>query len=576
VDAGVTVWFTGLSGSGKTTIALLVEERLRRRGFKVQRLDGDIVRQDLTADLGFSREDRNKNIARVAFVADLLTRNGVICLASFISPYREARERARQRIGAFVEVFLDCPVEVCIKRDVKGLYKRALAGEIKQFTGISDPYEPPTEPELILRTDLESPEESANKVIVCLEELGYLAGDGLIRPHGGYLINRIVNPHERTALPSPTVCDLEVDRGVVVDIDNLATGVYSPLRGFMGERDYRSVLTEGRLADGTPWTIPLLLHVPRDMAQRVCSGDVIGLSHGGRRLAVLEVDEVYPIERDRYCQATFGTTSAQHPGVASFNLLSEWVVGGPIHVFERPSLPFGTYRMTPRETRALFARRSWKTVAAFQTRNAPHIGHEYLQKTALTVTDGLLINPVIGKKKPGDFADEAIIAAFEALVRHYFPQDRTVLCALPYEMKYAGPREAIHHAIMRKNLGASHFIVGRDHAGVGDFYGPYDAQRIFDDYPDLGVTAVRFGSFYYCLRCGTVSNERVCPHGDDETLSFSGTAVRAALTGAMEAAKGMAAVREGGPTQAPLAIRPEVLAALRTQKKIFVGESESS
>jgi len=507
-DCGFTVWFTGLSGAGKSTLADLLAERLRARGLRVQRLDGDVVRQDLTADLGFSREDRDKNIARVAFVADLLTENGVVCISSFISPYREARDKARQKIGAFVEVYTECSLDECIRRDVKGLYRKALAGQISSFTGISDPYEPPDQPEISVRTDRATPDECVNHILERLEELGYLTPAGLILPHGGLLIDRVAPPEDRSCLEKSVTRDIQVDYETAKEIENIAIGVYSPLTGFLGEADYRSVLATGRLASGTPWTLPILLHVPEEVAATLVPGCLAGLTHAGQHVGVIEVEERYRIDRIDYAESVYGTTSDSHPGVARLAQLSDWVVAGPVTLFAPLPTPFPDLKLTPRETRHAFARRGWKTVVAFQTRNAPHLGHEYLQKTALSVADGLFVNPVIGRKKQGDFTDEAIIAACRALVEHYFPPEKTALGILEYEMRYAGPREAIHHAIMRKNLGCTHLIVGRDHAGVGGFYGPYDAQEIFDRYPDLGIKPVKFGAFYFCRRCATVTRTR--------------------------------------------------------------------
>ena len=568
-DRGFTVWFTGLSGAGKTTLAELLGERLKLRGLTVQNLDGDVVRQDLTADLGFSREDRDKNIARVTFVADMLTRNGVACLTSFISPYREARDKARHKIGAFVEVFTECPLEVCIERDAKGLYAKALAGKIPAFTGVSDPYEAPLNPEITVRTDLQSPEQCVLAIIESLENLGYLSPGGLIAPHGGRLVNRMLSSRDRGRLEGLVARDIELDYQTAKEVENLAAGLYSPLEGFLGQADYESVLSRGRLIGGAPWTIPLLLHLPSTSGGKPESGEVLGLKYGGNRIGVVHVTEVYPINCDEYAARILGTTSTSHPGVARLAGESEWVLAGPVSLFEVLPTPFPAHRRTPAETRRLFAERGWKTVVAFQTRNAPHLGHEYLQKTALSLTDGLYVNPVIGRKKAGDFEDSAIIASCEALVENYFPAGRTVLGILEYEMKYAGPREAVHHAIMRKNLGCSHLIVGRDHAGVGTFYGPYEAQEIFDQYPDLGIRPVKFGAFYYCTKCGTVTNDRVCPHGAEDRVNFSGTAVRTELL-AMEHSE-VAATAAGGPA-GPAPVRPEVLDAIRSQARPFVEE----
>ena len=567
-ERAFTVWFTGLSGSGKTTLANLLEPRLKQRGFRVQHIDGDIIRQDLTADLGFSREDRDKNISRAAFVAGLLTRNGVVVLASFISPYREARAKAREKIGAFVEVFVDCPLDVCVQRDVKGLYARARAGKITNFTGVSDPYEVPEHPEIVIRTDLERPAESVDHIIGALEDLGYLTRPGLVAPHGGKLVERLIPAAERDSLRKSLQGGIEVNYQTAKEVENLATGIYSPLEGFLPQADYEKVLTEGRLADGTPWAIPLLLHVPSPATLTPGLQGLVALTHQGQLVGTLEARESYQIDRERYAQCVYGTVDPAHPGVSRILKETEWVVAGPVSLIEPLATPYPAHRRTPRETRRIFTERGWKTVVAFQTRNAPHLGHEYLQKAALTVVDGLFINPVIGDKKVGDFEDDAIIAGYEAFLSHYLPPASSLLGILEYEMKYAGPREAIHHAIMRQNFGCSHLIVGRDHAGVGSYYGAYDAQLIFDRYPDLGIRPIKFRSFYYCRKCLSVTNERVCPHGPEDHVNFSGTALRAQLMRGDD--EGAAAGISAAEAAAEAPIRPEVLAAIRKLPKAFV------
>ena len=209
--------------------------------------------------------------------------------------------------------------------------------------------------------------------------------------------------------------------------------------------------------------------------------------------------------------------------------MGDLLVGGKITLVREMETPFSKYNLRPVETRVLFKEKGWRTVVGFQTRNAPHLGHEYVQKTALTFVDGVFINPVIGRKKRGDFRDEVILEAYNVLIEHYYLKDRAVMSILPFEMRYAGPREAVFHAIVRKNFGCTHFIVGRDHAGVGDFYPPYAAQDIFDEFPDLGIIPLFFKTFYYCKKCGGVVNEKICPHGEEQHIKFSGTRIRELL-----------------------------------------------
>jgi sulfate adenylyltransferase len=252
----------------------------------------------------------------------------------------------------------------------------------------------------------------------------------------------------------------------------------------------------------------------------------VALYFDGEPLALLEVREVFPLDREAHSRQVFGTTDAKHPGVARLNSLQPHLVAGPITMARDLPSRYEQYRLTPLETRTLFELKGWRTVVGFQTRNVPHIGHEYVQKSALTFVDGLFINPVIGRKKSGDFTDDAIIEAYEVLTAHYYPKERSVLAILETEMQYAGPREAIFHATVRKNFGCTHFIVGRDHAGVGNFYAPYAAQEIFDQYPDIGITPLFFTAFFFCKRCDAVMNEKTCPHGHGDHLEFSGSLLR--------------------------------------------------
>ena len=349
------------------------------------------------------------------------------------------------------------------------------------------------------------------------------------QPHGGKLVEIARSPARGDELREiAEIPHIALEHEKAMTLLNLSIGIYSPLKGFMRKNDYLSVLEKMRLEDGTPWTLPLLLNVPEGFTAG--PGDQVALvaESGGAPLALLEVEEVYDISKRDYARNVFGTEEAAHPGVARVYSFSSSVLGGKIvKVFqdERPD-EFAGRSLTPRETRALFEAKGWKSIIAFQTRNAPHLGHEQMQKTALSFVDGLFINPVLGRKKAGDFKDRVILSTYETLVSHYYPADTVVLSVLHYEMQYAGPREAIMHAIMRKNFGCTHIAIGRDHAGVGSYYPPYAAHEIFGQFPDLGITALLFREFFYCYRCYGITNDRVCPHGEADRLLISGTKLR--------------------------------------------------
>ena len=349
------------------------------------------------------------------------------------------------------------------------------------------------------------------------------------RVHGGKLVNQVATSNRLKVLLGevnelPTV---ELSYESAVDVESIAHGVYSPLEGFMNNEAYRSVLDEMRLPNDLPWTIPIVLDVSRETVKDVKAGDTIALSAPGNvPLAVMHVEDIYGFDKQEYSEKVFRTTDPKHPGVARVHQLKDLLIGGQIEMFKDVENPFEHYTLSPAETRVLFKEKGWRTIVGFQTRNAPHIGHEYIQKSALAFIDGVFVNPVIGRKKQGDFKDEVIVEAYKSLIDNYYQKDTAVMSILRYEMKYAGPREAILHAIIRKNFGCTHFAVGRDHAGVGNYYGPYDAQEIFKEFPDLGVTPVFFREFFYCKRCVAIVNERICPHTGQDRVGFSGTKMR--------------------------------------------------
>ncbi len=323
---------------------------------------------------------------------------------------------------------------------------------------------------------------------------------------------------------------IEVSDAVASDVENIAKGVFSPLEGFMIQEELEAVLHLMRLPSDLAWTIPVLLDVSKSKAERFNEGDELVLHFNGEPLALMHLDEKYSFDKDELANHTFGTLDLAHPGVAMVKTLEGVFLGGKVDLINEPKGSYDQYKLEPLETRVLFEEKGWKTLVGFQTRNPPHLGHEYVQKTALAFVDGVFINPVIGKKKKGDFKDAVILEAYNALMKSYYLKESVVMSILPFEMRYAGPREAIFHAIVRKNFGCTHFIVGRDHAGVGKFYGPYDAQKIFDEFPDLGISPLFFKSFFYCKRCSAVTNEKACPHGEEDHINFSGTKIRKMLS----------------------------------------------
>jgi sulfate adenylyltransferase len=368
------------------------------------------------------------------------------------------------------------------------------------------------------------------------------------------LVNRALEGVERdSALErAASLPRVELDEVAVSDLELLGVGGYSPLSGFVGSADYSAIIEHMHLADGSPWTLPITLAVAPEQATELREGTQITLVEpGGRVLGLLHLAELFGYDKQREAELVYGTIDPAHPGVERLYSQGDVLLGGDVVLLDHPSpTPFDSFKLTPLETRAVFAEKGWETVVGFQTRNPIHRAHEYVQKCALEIVDGLFVNPLVGATKSDDISAEVRMRSYEVLLADYFPPDRTFLAVFPAAMRYAGPREAIFHALVRKNYGCTHFIVGRDHAGVGSYYGTYDAQHIFREFrPDeLGITPLFFEHTFYCKRCDGMTSYKTCPHPAEHHLILSGTKVRELL-------------RAGQPLPAEYT-RPEVSAVL--------------
>ena len=353
-------------------------------------------------------------------------------------------------------------------------------------------------------------------------------------PHGGTLVDLLAKDPSALAAEAENLPKIVVSERELSDLEMLAVGALSPLTGFQGERDYRTVLETMRLANGLPWAIPVTLSLTQEEAHRLGSGGSVALlpAEGAGAIAVLRVSELYDRDKQKEATAVYRTDDAEHPGVAALLAAGDLCVAGDLEVISLPAHDdFLEYRLTPAQTRAEFQRRGWKTVVGFQTRNPIHRAHEYIQKCALEIVDGLLVHPLVGATKGDDVPADVRMRCYEALFDGYYPKDRAMVSVFPAAMRYAGPREAIWHAICRKNYGCTHFIVGRDHAGVGSYYGTYDAQKIFEEFEpgELGITTLNFEHSFWCNACEGMGSPKTCPHGDDVRVSLSGTKVREML-----------------------------------------------
>ncbi|MCL4872819.1 sulfate adenylyltransferase [bacterium] len=356
--------------------------------------------------------------------------------------------------------------------------------------------------------------------------------EGLIKPHGGVLVTRALEGKEREELARKAggLKKLTLNDREISDIEMIAIGAFSPIEGFMCRDDYHSVMDTMHLKNGLPWTMPITLSATKEEAASLKPGMEVALVAGdGDILATLNIEEIFPHDKEKEAIQVYGTAEDKHPGVKKVYEMGDMLLGGKVSLVKRPvHTQFMEERLDPRDTRALFKEKGWKRVVGFQTRNPIHRAHEYIQKCALEIVDGILIHPLVGETKGDDIPASVRMMCYKALIENYYPKDRVALVVNPAAMRYAGPKEAVFHALIRKNYGCTHFIIGRDHAGVGNYYGTFDAHYIFDNFDPqaIGITPLFFDHTFYCKRCAGMASYKTCSHDASEHVTLSGTKVR--------------------------------------------------